>query len=179
MNKLAVILFLVTTTLLNTACTNNDYKLSNISVIESDESLMKSENNLESNKNSQIKSGDIINLPIQISIKDLKETKYLPISDSSTLEEKINVILNAISKECFNGLPIKATVYGNDIAKLELLEIKDNDKNRYSWKDDYLNDNVKEYTINNIVKNILQEEYKGTWIKEVQLYYNEKLITLD
>lgn len=94
------------------------------------------------------------------------------------MEEKLNLIVNAISQECFNGLPIKASVYNENIAKVELLE-NDNLSSRVSWKDDYLNDQMKEYTLNVILKNILQEEYKGNWIENIQLYYQGELISLN
>ena len=38
---------------------------------------------------------------------------------------------------------------------------------------------MKEYTLNVILKNILQEEYKGNWIENIQLYYQGELISLN
>ncbi|MFN1774983.1 hypothetical protein ACK2FP_13000 [Clostridioides difficile] len=34
------------------------------------------------------------------------------------------------------------------------------------------------YTINNIIKNVIQEEDNSIWIEEVEIYYNGKLIEL-
>lgn len=182
MNKLAVTLLFITTTLLNIGCTNNN-SVERTNVVSMNKDLII--NNEDADKAS-VDSGDfkkedaskLIDIPIILSSKYSKETKYLQIKEDASMQKKIEGILNVISKECFNGLPIKATVYGNDRAKIELMELEDKN-NRASWKDDYLNEEKKGYTINTIVKNILQEEYKGNWIKTVQLYYEDNLITLD
>jgi hypothetical protein len=89
------------------------------------------------------------------------------------------MIIKTISRESFNGLPISVTIYGKDTAKIELKEPKDLSNSRVSWKADYLNEDSKEYTINTIIKNIIQEDYKGAWIEKVQLYYENELIQLD
>ena len=56
--------------------------------------------------------------------------------------------------------------------------IEPDKKSRVSWKDDYLNEQNIIYTINNIIKNVIQEEDNSIWIEEVEIYYNGKLIEL-
>lgn len=56
--------------------------------------------------------------------------------------------------------------------------IEPDEKSRVSWKDDYLNEQNIIYTINNIIKNVIQEEDNSIWIEEVEIYYNGKLIEL-
>ena len=166
MNKLAISLFIIATTLFTTACSNNGmYQQNEKSTIE--------------NSISSQDLSNTIKIPISIVSKDVKSVKYLEIKEEMSLQEKIQLIINTISKECFNGLPIKVTVYGKDTAKIELIEPKGTTKGRASWKEDYLNESTKEYTINTIIKNIIQEEYKGDWIEKVQLYYEDELIPFD
>lgn len=184
MNKLAVTLLFITTTLLNIGCTNDNYSLGRKDVVSTKNDLIiNNEDNEEVStdlsESKKSNTSNIIDIPIELLSKYSKETKYLQIKEDTTMEEKIEEILNVISKECFNGLPLKSTIYGDEMAKIELVELEDEKNNRASWKEDYLNEENKRYTINAIVKNVLQEEYKGSWIKTVQLYYEEELITLD
>ncbi|HSQ87940.1 hypothetical protein [Romboutsia sp.] len=186
MNKLAVSLFLIATTLLTIAFTKKDWNYNNIidfepfpvinneykTYLDQGQSTVKSSINLQ-------KPSNTIKIPINIVSKDTKNIKYLEIKKDSSLQQKIEIIISTISKECFNNLPIKITVYGKNTAKIELIEPKDSTKNRVSWKKDYLNEYTKEYTINTIIKNVIQEEYKGDWIEKVQLYYEDELIQLD
>ena len=59
---------------------------------------------------------------MQDQIKEDKQVKYLQIEANTTLEEKVNKVVSVISSECFSNLPMKVKIYGNDIAKIELLE---------------------------------------------------------
>ena len=70
-------------------------------------------------------------------------------------------------------------IYGNDIAKIELLEFDESLNKRVSWKEDFLNEDIKEQTLKVLLENILQEEYKGQWIEKVQLYYEGELLSLN
>lgn len=189
MNKIVVSFILVSGLLLTTACTNNSkikessiIDLNSSSIINSDENSNSKNSNYTKSKSDNInKTKNIIKFPIILipkDDKDEKDIKYLEVNEDITLEEKLDLIVNAISQECFNGLPIKVSVYNENIAKVELLE-NDNLSSRVSWKDDYLNDQMKEYTLNVILKNILQEEYKGNWIENIQLYYQGELISLN
>lgn len=187
MNKLAVSLCVIATILLITACTGN--KVQDISIIKDNISYITNdgqvqpkeilESNLENTKKSNKINKDVnmVQIPISIVSKNVKDVKYLEIEESSSLEEKIQLIIDSISEECFNKLPINVTIFGNETAKVELVE--DLENSRISWKDDYLNEYTKEYTVNTIIKNIIQEGYKGMWIKKVQLYYEDELISLD
>ncbi|WP_009904171.1 hypothetical protein [Clostridioides difficile] len=64
----------------------------------------------------------------------------------------------------------------DNLVKINLIE--PDKKSRVSWKDDYLNEQNIIYTINNIIKNVIQEEDNSIWIEEVEIYYNGKLIEL-
>ena len=50
---------------------------------------------------------------------------------------------------------------------------------RFIWKEDYLNEDIREQTLKVLLENILQEEYKGQWIEKVQLYYEGELLSLN
>lgn len=162
MKKLGIAIILLTTLLLIAGCNNYD-------------------NNIATLRNtSQYDKNNDTYFSIELINKGKKDVISVIIDKDSTLSEKVELIVNTMSEEAFNGLPINVTIYGNDMAKIVLKEPNDSsENNRFTWKKDYLNDNNVENTINTIVKNILQEQYKGPWIKTVQLYYEDELITLD
>lgn len=172
MKKIAIVLFLIATTLLVTACEIKEQSYNNLV----DEKTSK-QNVINNVKDEHIKT---IKIPIITTSNDLNETKYIEVNENSSIQEKMKIIVDAISQEAFNNLPMNVKVYSKkNIAKIELIEHESSNKSRVTWKDDYLNEDTKEYTINTIVKNILQEEYKGEWIEKVQLYYNGELIEID
>lgn len=190
MNKLSISLLIFCSILVNTGCTTNSklrdsnmIDLNSSSIIESEDSIQKKEEKTsDEDKKGIAESINTIKIPITLMSKDVKgekNIKYLEIDENGSLQDKIELIVNAISKECFNSLPMKVTVYGKDIAKVELIEPENVQNSRVSWKDDYLNEYIKEDTLSIILKNILQEEYKGKWIEKVQLYYEGELISLN
>jgi hypothetical protein len=185
MNKIALSLLLISMSLLVSACTkekiNSDsiIDVSSSQVINNDESYLENEDAKTNDSDDLKKKSDTIKMPINIMSKYSKDVKYLEIKEDSSLQEKLEVIIKTISRECFNGLPISVTVYANNIARIELKEPKNLSNSRISWKVDYLNEATKEYTINTIIKNIIQEDYKGEWIEKVQLYYENEIIQLD
>lgn len=173
MNKIIVTTVLLATLLLNTACTDYNNKSQDINII--------SESNNDNSLDINIKNNDskMIAFPIEFTSKDRRETVVVEIEKESNLQDKLELITNTMSEEAFNGLPMEATIDGEEMAKIVLKEPTDTKNNRFSWEKDYLNEPNKERTINTLVKNILQEQYEGPWIKTVQLYYEEELITLD
>ncbi|MGL5348036.1 MAG: hypothetical protein ACRDA3_11850 [Peptostreptococcaceae bacterium] len=190
MNKLARSLLIICATLLTTAC-NDSNQIKDSRMIDLDSSsVINNENksNVEDDKSSKeglkntSKSLETINLPIILMTKDVKDEKnikYLEINENITIQEKIELTATAISKECFNSLPIKVSVDNGDIAHVDLIEPENVKNTRVTWKDDYLNEEIKEYTISIILKNLLQENYKGEWIDKVQLYHEGELISLN
>ncbi|MBQ6631274.1 MAG: hypothetical protein IJH55_03975 [Romboutsia sp.] len=185
MYKITIILFIIFSTLFNTACTFEQNK-SQGSVVEiNSPSISKDEVKLEDNPNEdkQVKKGySTIEIPITLmgnDIKEDKQIKYLQIEKNTTLEEKVNKIVSVVSSECFSNLPIKVKIYGNDTAKVDLLEFNKDENNRVSWKEDYLNNSTREQTLRVLLENILQDEYNGQWIEKVQLYYEGELLSLD
>ena len=156
MYRTTIILFIIFSTLFNTACTLNQ-KESQVSRVEiNSPSINKDKINLED-----------------------KQIKYLKVQKNITLEEKINEIVSVVSSECFSNLPIKVKIYGNDTAKIDLLEFNNSENNRVSWSETYLNDSIRSQTIRVLLENILQEGYKGEWIEKVQLYYEGELLSIE
>lgn len=170
MNKLTTTIFLSTTILFNTACTNVN------SNIESSKSL----ENTEIFKANEVKDSSLERISLQIDSKDPSKEIEIELDANSSIKDKVNEILDRISEECFNGLPIEAKIVNNRVVEIELSEYDDESK-KVSWKNDYLNDHMKKYTINVIVKNILEDRFKSetSSAKEVRIYYNDKLVTLD
>ncbi len=185
MNKIAVSLLLISTTLLVSACTKENLNsdsiidVSSSKIINSNEPYLENEDIKAKDSNDSKNNSGTIKIPINIMSKYSKDIEYLEVKEDSSLQEKLELIIKTISRECFNGLPMKVTVYAKNTAIIELKEPKDLSDSRVSWKTDYLNDVTKEYTINTIIKNIIQEDYKGEWIEKVQLYYENELIQLD
>lgn len=173
MKKSGIATILLTTQLLATGCNNYDSNISKFSNINE----QKKDNLSISNTNNE---GDVIYFSIELVNKGKKEITSVTVNKSSSLNEKLGVIVDIMSEEAFNGLPMNVTIYGSDMAKIVLKEPNNSSENsRFTWKKDYLNENNVDSTINIIVKNILQEQYKGPWIKTVQLYYEDELITLN
>ena len=75
---------------------------------------------------------------------------------------------------------LKATIVNNNVVEIELTEYND-EKKSVSWQNDYLNKYTKKNTINLIVKNIIEDKFKSevSSIKDVRIYHNDKLVTLD
>ena len=124
MNKLAVSLFLIATTLLTIAYTNGDSSQDRIIDVEpysivdnNNEIYLQKEQITMKNSTNSHKPSNTIKIPINITSKDRNDTKYLEIKEDSSLQEKIENIISAISSECFNGLPMKITVYGKNTAR--------------------------------------------------------------
>ncbi|MDK2563349.1 hypothetical protein QOZ84_07290 [Romboutsia sedimentorum] len=185
MNKRVVSLILISTTLLVSACTKENLNsdsiidVSSSQAINNNEFYLENEDTTAKDSNDSKKNSGTIKIPINIMSKYSKDITYLEVKEDSSLQEKLEIIIKTISREYFNGLPISVTVYGKNLAKIELKEPKDLSNSRVSWKVDYLNEVTKEYTINTIIKNIIQEDYKGAWIEKIQLYYENELIQLD
>jgi hypothetical protein len=132
-------------------------------------------------KEEYIKEKDIINitsntkklvskevkLPIYFLDKNIRKVKYLSIDDNLSIEEKIEIISNTISTICFNDLPIDIDIDEKKV-NVNLVESKESHK---SWKNDFLDENNLEETTLLLVKNLLQEDYKGEWINTVHITY--------
>ncbi|EGT4705347.1 hypothetical protein KWY29_02820 [Clostridioides difficile] len=177
MNKIAVSFLIIATTLLSTACM--DYSISSVELVDSKESAVvkKDEDAKEETTSKMINSKKTTKIPIEIISKDEKIVKYLQIDEESSLKDKLRLILDTLSNEYFNGLDMEVEVKEKDnLVKINLIE--PDKKSRVSWKDDYLNEQNIIYTINNIIKNVIQEEDNSIWIEEVEIYYNGKLIEL-
>ena len=175
MYKLTIILFIIFLTLFNTACTLENEVKESSSIETNSSSMINEEAKLEdkSIQNKQTKkTSSTVEIPITLMqdyIKEDKQVKYLQIESfaelnfftslhagtklgfylgriDTTLEEKVNKVVSVISSECFSNLPMKVKIYGNDIAKIELLEFDESLNKRVSWKEDYLNEDIKEQT---------------------------------
>lgn len=111
-----------------------------------------------------------VKLPIYFLDKNIRKVKYLSIDDNLPIEEKIKIISNTISTICFNDLPIDIDIDEKKV-NVNLVESKESHK---SWKNDFLDENNLEETTLLLVKNLLQEDYKGEWINTVHITYEGK-----
>ena len=111
-----------------------------------------------------------VKLPIYFLDKNIRKVKYLSIDDNLSIEEKVKIISNTISAICFNDLPIDIDIDEKKV-NVNLVESKESHK---SWKNDFLDENNLEETTLLLVKNLLQEDYKGEWINTVHITYEGK-----
>ena len=111
-----------------------------------------------------------VKLPIYFLDKNIRKVKYLSIDDNLSIEEKVKIISNTISAICFNDLPIDIDIDEKKV-NVNLVESKESHK---SWKNDFLDENNLEETTLHLVKNLLQEDYKGEWINTVHITYEGK-----
>ncbi|MGO0882771.1 hypothetical protein ACTPDI_08260 [Clostridioides difficile] len=175
MNKIAVSFLIIATTLLSTACM--DYKVDKVELVDArDSAVVKKGENIKEEADT-INPKRTAKIPIEIVSKDDKIVKYLQIDEESTLKDKLQLILDTLSHEYFNDLDMEVEVQEKDsLVKINLVE--PDEKGRVSWKEDYLNEQNIIYTINNIIKNVIQEDDNSIWIEEVEIYYNGELIEL-
>lgn len=168
MNKLTKSIFLSTIILFNTGCSKTDNSVDEI----------KTANNSNIKVHTEERSNNIKCANIEINTIDSSKVVKLEYNIDSTLEEKVNLILKLISENCFSGLPMQGKITDYKVVEIDL---KEDESSKVSWEKTYLNDHTKDETINLIVKNILQEDFKfeTNYIKEVRLYYDDNLITLD
>ena len=102
-----------------------------------------------------------VKLPIYFLDNNIRKVNYL------SIEEKVKIISNTISAICFNDLPIDIDIDEKKV-NVNLVESKESHK---SWKNDFLDENNLEETTLLLVKNLLQEDYKGEWINTVHITY--------
>lgn len=144
--------------------------VSSLTVGCSNEEYIKEKDIININSNTKKLVSKEVKLPIYFLDKNIRKVKYLSIDDNLSIEEKIKIISNTISTICFNDLPIDIDVDEKKV-NVNLVESKESHK---SWKNDFLDENNLEETTLLLVKNLLQEDYKGEWINTVHITYEGK-----
>lgn len=112
--------------------------------------------------------------------------RKISIPANQSLERKINILLDSISKNNFNNLKIETLRIdeiqnGYKSLKINLREnpdfiIPDSLGKYHSWYEFFQGSMGGERTTIILIESILQREYIGAWINEVEFYYqNEKM----
>jgi hypothetical protein len=112
--------------------------------------------------------------------------RYISIPSILSLDKKLNCLLDSISKNNFNNLKIQSLGIeeiqkGYKSLKVNLVEnsgfkIPDSLGKYQSWYDFFQGSAGGQATTIILTESILQREYKGDWINEVEFYYqNEKM----
>lgn len=95
----------------------------------------------------------------------------LKLDEDKSLEEKLNILIEEISKIQFNNTPIKLVKIEDNVAYIDLQE----DDNKNYWSTVYFQGstgaNITTYTL---TESILQRDYKGNWINGVFFSYEGK-----
>lgn len=106
--------------------------------------------------------------------KEISYYVYLPIQ--STLEEKMNILAEKLSKYSFRNLPI-------DIKGMEIIDNKriavvnlqehDQELNTIAWNTYYFQGSTGgTMTSTTLIETFLQREYEGQWVDGVKILYN-------
>ena len=111
---------------------------------------------------------------------------YIRIKDDDDLLKTVNVLLDSISKNSFNDLKIDAIRIeekenGSKLLIINLLEnenfkIPDSLGQYRTWYDFFQGTMGGEVTSIILKESILQRNYKGEWIDEMQVYYQNEPI---
>jgi len=110
----------------------------------------------------------------------------ISIASNQSLENKVNSLLDSISKNSFNNLRLESLGIteirkGYKSLKVNLLEnsgfkIPDSLGKSKSWYDFFQGSSGGQHTTIVLTESILQREFMGDWINEVEFYYqNEKI----
>ena len=112
--------------------------------------------------------------------------RKISIPTNLNLDEKINCLLDSISKYCFNNLKIQSLgVFQNNkgykTLKINLLEnpgfkIPDSLGKYHSWYDFFQGSTGGQQTTITLTESILQRNYKGKWIDQIEFYYQNDTI---
>lgn len=105
------------------------------------------------------------------------------IGNDVTLEMKLSILANELSKQCFDKLPIRLVeikeIDGKNIAVFDLRESEENEKienwNNYegkSWANNYFQGSAGGgHTTYTLQETFLQRHYDGNWVDGVQFLY--------
>lgn len=95
----------------------------------------------------------------------------LKIEEKKSVDEKLNLLINEISKLQFNNAPIKLIKIENNIAYIDLQE----GESKNYWSSGYFQGstgaNITSYTL---TESLLQRDYKGKWIDGICFSYEGK-----
>jgi hypothetical protein len=116
--------------------------------------------------------------------------RLISIPKTQSLEEKVNDLLDSVSKNNFKNLKIEIlrveeTQPGYKSLKVNLKEnpgfiIPDSLGNYRSWYEHFQGSMGGDQTTIVLIESILQREYTGDWIDEVEFYYQgEKIVEWD
>lgn len=116
----------------------------------------------------------IYNANINTLEREISYYIYLP--TQSTLEEKINVLAEKLSKYSFKNLPIEVIgIETIDTKRVAVINLQDHapELNTYSWINNYFQGTSGgSMTSRRLVETFLQREYKGQWVDGVKILYN-------
>jgi len=112
--------------------------------------------------------------------------RIISIASNQSLDNKVNSLLDSISKNSFNNLKIESLGIaeirmGYKSLKVNLLEnsgfkTPDSSGKYLSWYDFFQGSSGGQHTTVVLTESILQREFTGDWINEVEFYYkNEKI----
>ncbi len=134
----------------------------------------------ESPSNADNKSDETLSL-YKIDENSLEPNKDtdITISNSDSLENRVQCLADSVSKDYFSGLPIKVkSIDSVDGKKIATINLVDGDNNS-SWKDHFQGSTGGQITTDTLIENFLQVSYKGEWIDGVTFLYNDTPIEYD
>ena len=111
---------------------------------------------------------------------EVVEVSKLAIDKNKTLQEKLQIIADELSKTCFEGLEIQVegikTIGKDEIASINL---KDKDE-KLSWMSKYFQGSAGAgVTRTALEETLLQREISYPWIDGVEILYNGEMLSTD
>lgn len=116
-------------------------------------------------------------LSMDVNTSDTIVLGNIMVDESLALKDKLNLILDEVSRLKFDNAPIKCLKIENNIAYIDIKE----DKNKNYWSSKFFQGStgasITSYTL---VESLLQREYKGKWIDGIYFTYEgEKDVEFD
>ncbi len=109
---------------------------------------------------------------------------YISIPKQFSLEEKLNIISEKLSKYCYENLPIELLrIENNEGKKIAVINLRELDENKgisevekikgKTWRTYYFQGSTGgAITSTNLIETFLQKDYRGEWIDGVRFIYN-------
>lgn len=116
---------------------------------------------------------------LNIETEDIIIKKQIEISKSQSIDKKIEVLVDSLSKENFEGKKIKFNGIKNEegkkIAYFDLADTNEKD----SWFSYFQGSFGAFSTKISIIETLLQRDFEGKWIDGIKLTYNDKFEEFD
>lgn len=128
-------------------------------------------NNDEKNKKENTNIYDARIISIDANTNKKKVIATIKINDNLPIKDKLNIVIEEVSKLQFQNAPIELTKVDNNIAYINIKEDKENKLWINRFFQGSTGANITSYTL---VESLLQRDYEGRWIDGIYITYEGK-----